>query len=202
MFTSNDDFNILNELLGSNNDLFQQDVTTLRGKNVVLDFIAQIDFEIRLFGWSRTTSKIAEFYDTCGGYCIFMSNPVVKMILNETEYNSTVKKYLYQRIFQYIEQDKIKDLDRIFNNNERLTNDIKAKEDKHIEFQEKVNHKVKECGISREVAENQVKLEEYKEQVKIQDISSNAILDSILNWGLTPSDIGQQKSIKKNKTKE
>lgn len=124
------------------------------------------------------------------------------MILNETEYNSTVKKYLYQRIFQYIEQDKIKDLDRIFNNNERLTNDIKAKEDKHIEFQEKVNHKVKECGISREVAENQVKLEEYKEQVKIQDISSNAILDSILNWGLTPSDIGQQKSIKKNKTKE
>lgn len=202
MFTSNDDFNILNELLGSNNDLFQQDVTTLRGKNVVLDFIAQIDFEIRLFGWSKTASKIAEFYDTCGGYCIFMSNPVVKMILNETEYNSTVKKYLYQRIFQYIEQDKIKDLDRIFNNNERLTNDIKAKEDKHIEFQEKVNHKVKECGISREVAENQVKLEEYKEQVKIQDISSNAILDSILNWALTPSDIGQQKSIKKNKTKE
>ena len=56
-----------------------------------------------------------------------MSNPVVKMILNETEYNSTVKKYLYQRFFQYIEQDKIKDLDRIFNNNERLTNDIKAK---------------------------------------------------------------------------
>lgn len=142
MFTSNDDFNVLNELLGSNNDLFQQDVTTLRGKNVVLDFIAQIDFEIRLFGWSKTASKIAEFHDTCGGYCIFMYNPVVKMILNETEYNSTVKKYLYQRIFQYIEQDKI------------------------------------------------------------QDISSNAILDSILNWVLTPSDIGQQKSIKKNKTKE
>ena len=64
--------------------------------------------------------------------------------------------------FQYIEQDKIKDLDRIFNNNECLTNNIKAKEDKYIEFQEKVNHKVKECGISREVAENQVKLEEYK----------------------------------------
>lgn len=202
MFTNNDDFNILNTLLGSNNDLFQQDVTTLRGKNVVLDFVAQIDFEIRLFGWSKTASKIAEFYDTCGGYCIFMSNPVVKMILNETEYNSTVKKYLYQRIFQYIEQDKIKDLDRIFNNNERLTNDIKAKEDKYIEFQEKVNHKVKECGISREVAENQVKLEEYKEQVKIQDISSNAILDNIVNWALTPPDIGQQKSIKKDKTKE
>ena len=201
MFTNNDDFNILNALLGSNNDLFQQDVTTLRGKNVVLDFIAQIDFEIRLFGWSKTASKIAEFYDTCGGYCIFMSNPVVKMILNETEYNSTVKKYLYQRIFQYIEQDKIKDLDRIFNNNERLTNDIKAKEDKHIEFQEKVNHKVKECGISREVAENQVKLEEYKEQVKIQDISSNAILDSIVNWALTPPDIARQENIKEDKTK-
>ena len=201
MFTNNDDFNILNALLGSNNDLFQQDVTTLRGKNVVLDFIAQIDFEIRLFGWSKTASKIAEFYDTCGGYCIFMSNPVVKMILEETEYNSMVKKYLYQRIFQYIEQDKIKDLDRIFNNNERLTNDIKAKEDKHIEFQEKVNHKVKECGISREVAENQVKLEEYKEQVKIQDISSNAILDSIVNWALTPPDIARQENIKEDKTK-
>ena len=164
--------------------------------------MAQIDFEIRLFGWSKTASKIAEFYDTCGGYCIFMSNPVVKMILEETEYNSVVKKYLYQRFFQYIEQDKIKDLDRIFNNNERLTNDIKAKEDKYIELQEKVNHKAKECGISREVAENQVKLEEYKEQVKIQDISSNAILDSIVNWAFASPDIGQQKSIKKDKTKE
>ena len=67
MFTSNDDFNILNELFGLSDNLFQQDVTTLRGKNVVLDFVAQIDFEIRLFGWSKTASKIAEFYDTCGG---------------------------------------------------------------------------------------------------------------------------------------
>lgn len=177
MFTSNDDFNILNELLGSNNDLFRQDITTLRGKNVVLDFVAQIDFEIRLFGWSKTASKIAEFYDTCGGYCIFMSNPVVKMILNETEYNSTVKKYLYQRFFQYIEQDKIK-VDRIFNNNERLTNDIKAKEDKYIELQDKVNREIKERGIS-----------------------SNVILNSLVSWALTPPDIGQQKGIKKNETK-
>ena len=178
MFTSNDDFNILNELLGSNNDLFRQDVTTLRGKNVVLDFVAQIDFEIRLFGWSKTASKIAEFYDTCGGYCIFMSNPVVKMILNETEYNSTVKKYLYQRFFQYIEQDKIKDLDRIFNNNECLTNDIKAKEDKYIELQNKVNREIKERGIS-----------------------SNVILNSIVNWALTPPDIARQESIEEDKTK-
>ena len=179
MFTSDNDFNILNELLGSNNDLFQQDVTTLRGKNVVLDFVAQIDFEIRLFGWSKTASKIAEFYDTCGGYCAFMSNPVVKMILDETEYNSAVKKYLYQRIFQYIEQDKIKDLDRIFNNNECLTNDIKAKEDKYIELQDKVNREIKE-----------------------RSISSNVILDSLVNWALTPPSIAQQESIKEDKTKE
>lgn len=178
MFTSNDDFNILNELFGLSDDLFQQDVTTLRGKNVVLDFVAQIDFEIQLFGWSKTASKIAEFYDTCGGYCIFMSNPVVKMILEETEYNSVVKKYLYQRFFQYIEQDKIKDLDRIFNNNECLTNDIKAKEDKHIKLQDKVNREIKECGIS-----------------------SNVILDSFVSWALTPPDIARQESIEGNKTK-
>ena len=178
MFTSNDDFNILNELLGSNNNLFRQDVTTLRSKNVVLDFVAQIDFEIRLFGWSKTASKIAEFYDTCGGYCIFMSNPVVKMILNETEYNSTVKKYLDQRFFQYIEQDKIKDLDRIFNNNECLTNDIKAKEDKYIELQDKVNREIKERGIS-----------------------SNVILDSLVSWALTPPDIARQENIEEDKTK-
>lgn len=178
MFTSNDDFNILNELFGLSDDLFQQDVTTLRGKNVVLDFVAQIDFEIQLFGWSKTASKIAEFYDTCGGYCIFMSNPVVKMILEETEYNSVVKKYLYQRFFQYIEQDKIKDLDRIFNNNECLTNDIKAKEDKYIELQDKVNREIKERGIS-----------------------SNVILDSLVNWALTPPDIARQESIEENKTK-
>lgn len=178
MFTSNDDFNILNELFGLSDDLFQQDVTTLRGKNVVLDFVAQIDFEIRLFGWSKTASKIAEFYDTCGGYCIFMSNPVVKMILNETEYNSTVKKYLDQRFFQYIEQDKIKDLDRIFNNNECLTNDIKAKEDKYIELQDKVNREIKERGIS-----------------------SNVILDSLVSWALTPPDIARQENIEEDKTK-
>lgn len=178
MFTSNDDFNILNELFGLSDDLFQQDVTTLRGKNVVLDFVAQIDFEIRLFGWSKTASKIAEFYDTCGGYCIFMSNPVVKMILEETEYNSTVKKYLYQRFFQYIEQDKIKDLDRIFNNNECLTNDIKAKEDKYIELQDKVNREIKEHGIS-----------------------SNVILDSLVSWALTPPDIARQENIEEDKTK-
>lgn len=178
MFTSNDDFNILNELFGLSDNLFQQDVTTLRDKNVVLDFVAQIDFEIRLFGWSKTASKIAEFYDTCGGYCIFMSNPVVKMILEETEYNSVVKKYLYQRFFQYIEQDKIKNLDRIFNNNECLTNDIKAKEDKYIELQNKVNREIKERGIS-----------------------SNVILDSLVSWALTPPDIARQENIEEDKTK-
>ena len=178
MFTSNDDFNILNELFGLSDDLFQQDVTTLRGKNVVLDFVAQIDFEIRLFGWSKTASKIAEFYDTCGGYCIFMSNPVVKMILEETDYNSMVKKYLYQRFFQYIEQDKIKDLDRIFNNNERLTNDIKVKEDKYVELQDKVNREIKE-----------------------RDISSNVILNNLVSWALTPPDIARQESIEEDKTK-
>ena len=178
MFTSNDDFNVLNELFGLSDDLFRQDVTTLRGKNVVLDFIAQIDFEIRLFGWSKTASKIAEFYDTCGGYCIFMSNPVVKMILEAIEYHSMVKKYLYQRFFQYIEQDKIKDLDRIFNNNECLTNDIKAKEDKYIELQDKVNREIKKCGIS-----------------------SNVILNSLVSWDLTPPDIARQESIEEDKTK-
>ena len=100
------------------------------------------------------------------------------MILNETEYNSTVKKYLYQRIFQYIEQDKIKDLDRIFNNNERLTNDIKAKEDKYIELQDKVNREIKKCGIS-----------------------SNVILNSLVSWDLTPPDIARQESIEEDKTK-
>ena len=101
------------------------------------------------------------------------------MILEETEYNSMVKKYLYQRFFQYIEQDKIKDLDRIFNNNERLTNDIKAKEDKYIELQDKVNREIKERGIS-----------------------SNVILNDFVSWALASPDIGQQKSIKKDKTKE
>lgn len=86
---------------------------------------------------------------------------------------------MYQRFFQYIEQDKIKDLDRIFNNNECLTNDIKAKEDKYIELQDKVNREIKKCGIS-----------------------SNVILNSLVSWALTSPDIWEQKSIKKDKTKE
>ena len=100
------------------------------------------------------------------------------MILEETEYNSMVKKYLYQRCFQYIEQDKIKDLDRIFNNNERLTNDIKAKEDKYVELQDKVNCEIKERGIS-----------------------SNVILNNLVSWALTPPDIARQESIEEDKTK-
>lgn len=148
------------------------------GRNVVLDFIAQVKLEIQLVSWSKTAGKIAKFYDTCGGYYKFMFNSVVKMILEETEYNSMVKKYLYQRFFQYIEQDKIKDLDRIFNNNERLTNDIKAKEDKYIELQDKVNREIKERGIS-----------------------SNVILNSLVSWDLTPPDIARQESIEEDKTK-
>ena len=101
------------------------------------------------------------------------------MILEETEYNSVVKKYLYQRFFQYIEQDKIKDLDRIFNNNECLTNDIKAKEDKYIELQDKVNREIKERGIS-----------------------SNVILDSLVNWALTSPNIARQENIKEIRQKD
>lgn len=126
--SASDDFNPMFEMLCPKDDLFQQDVTTLLGKNVVLNFVAQVNFELQILGWSKTADKIAEFYDSCGGYCAFMSNPVVKMILDEMEYNPVVKKYLYQRIFQYIEQDKIKDLDRLFDYSKCLINDTKTKE--------------------------------------------------------------------------
>lgn len=80
MFTSNDDLIQCLKHYAQKMIYFSKILHAFGGKNVVLDFVAQIGFEIRLFSWSKTASRIAEFYDTCGRYCIFISNPVVNGI--------------------------------------------------------------------------------------------------------------------------
>lgn len=155
---ADDDFNPMFDMINFEDDLFQEDVTTVSGKNAVLDFIAQVKFEIQLVGWSKTAGKIAKFYDTCGGYYKFMFNPVVKMILREIEYEPQVKKYLNQRIFQYISKDKIKDLDRIFNHSDAITHNNKLREKEYFDFKEKVNHRIREYNEDLKTAEYYVKL--------------------------------------------
>lgn len=136
MFIDNDGFEPPFDLFEDNNNLFKQNINTILGKNVVLNFVARVNFEILNLGWSQTANKIAEFYDSCNGYITFISNPVVKMILEEIEYMPATKKYLNQRIFQYIEKDKIKDLDRFYKNSESITEDIKVKEGRRQKLKE------------------------------------------------------------------
>lgn len=92
MFIDNDGFESPFDLFEDNDNLFEQNINTILGKNVVLNFVARVNFEFLNFGWSQTANKIAEFYDSCNGYIAFMSNPVVKMILEEIEYMPATKK--------------------------------------------------------------------------------------------------------------
>lgn len=147
MFIDNDDFGLPSDLFEDNDNLFKQNINTILGKNVVLNFVARVNFEILNLGWSQTANKIAKFYDSCNSYITFMSNPVVKMILEEIEYIPATKKYLNQRIFQYIEKDKIKDLDRLYKNSERITEDIKSEEDRRQQLKDRINNRIKQQGV-------------------------------------------------------
>lgn len=94
---------------------------TILGKNLVLNFLGEIEFEIRNLGFSNKANEIANFYEECKettGMITFFTNPVIKMILSEIQNMPTIRTYLKNRIFDDIENDKRKSLDDIFNNNE------------------------------------------------------------------------------------
>ena len=123
-------------LMASDTNMFTDtDVKTILGRNIVKNYLSKIDFEIKTFGYSESSIEIIEFYEECkkkGGIVEFISNPVIKMILDEIENMRTVKYYLKDRIFDDIEDEKSKSLDDLFNNNEEITEKINQEKQNYM----------------------------------------------------------------------
>lgn len=102
---------------------------TVSGRNKVLNYIAGMEFELNMFKFSETANIIADFYEyiRCD-IDTFYNNPVIQMILEEIEYRTELKKYLYNRIFDYIPISQKNMLEYIYKNNKHLYNDIKRME--------------------------------------------------------------------------
>jgi len=183
----NNDFFGLDSLLNAevNNFFVSTDIRTVLGKNIVLNFLGKIEFEIRNLGFSDTANDIADFYEKCksqnGGIIEFFTNPVVKMILSEIQSMPTLRNYLKKRIFDEIEIDKAKDLDRIFNNNEDI---LKKQEQERKEFlkekemrRKKLKQIAQKHDCTLEQAENILKQQESLQK----DKELNKILDESLS---------------------
>lgn len=138
----------------------QTDIKSVLGKNIVLNFIDKMNFELKLFDFSETALKIAEFYDevkNTTGIVSFFQNSVIQMILYEIEDKPYLKKYLYERIFRDIEQDKIKCLDNTFKNNEEIYSKTQEQVNKFVEqkaiYEKQIKKIMKDKKCDRKTAE-------------------------------------------------
>lgn len=140
MLDDNSFFSDIGNLIQQNSpDVFKTNIKTILGKNIVLNFLGEIEFEIRSVGFSSVANEIAEFYEKCkksGGIISFFNNPVIKMILTEIQHMPTVKSYLKTRIFDDIERDKIEVLNQTFKNNDKI------REEQQIKKQDFIKNKV------------------------------------------------------------
>lgn len=180
MFPSNmfGDFD-LKGLIGGDTSIFTTtDVKTILGRNIVKNYLSKIDFEIKTFGYSESSIEIVEFYEDCktkGGIVEFVSNPVIKMILEEIQNMRTVKFYLKERIFDDIEQEKAQSLDNIFNNNEELSEKINQEKQDFMlqkELKRKEISKIqKKYKCSFEEAEKMY--EQFQKQQKMSEVNAS-----------------------------
>ena len=194
------------------------DVKTILGRNLVKNFVCKIKLELQTLGYSDTALEIAEFYNSCrksGGIIKFVSNPVIKMILNEIENMPSVKSWLQDRIFDDIEVEKAENLDKIFNNNDEL-----YEQTQHKEHEYKVNKELRRKEILKIQKEKNCSFEEAekiyeqrhadkqksaKEDSLIKDLNSflskaNSLLDipstfDLLNNSQEPIQDGSQANV-------
>lgn len=173
------DFDLKN-ILGNETNLFTNtDVKTILGRNIVKNYLSKIDFEIKTFGYSESSIDIIEFYEECkksGGIVEFISNPVIKMILDEIQSMRVVKAYLKDRIFDDIEEEKAQNLENIFNNNEELSEKINQDKQDFM-LQKEIRRKEiikiqKKYNCSFEEAEKIY--ERHKQQLAMRELNENA----------------------------
>lgn len=132
MLFDDSDFMNLGDIFGSkHSDIVNTDINTISGKNVVLNYIARIDMEIGMFGYSDSSLELIDFYEECktsGNLLKFCDNPVVKFIKEKMIKYPTVKAYLEERFFDEVETDIINFYNNIFENSEKINEDVKVKE--------------------------------------------------------------------------
>lgn len=150
-------------------------IKTVLGKNQVLNFVDKMNFELKMFDFSETALNIAEFYDdtkNTKGIISFYQNQVIQMILYVIEDYPNLKKYLYERIFDNIEEDKIKCLDDTFKNNEEIYNKTQEQVNKFVEqkaiYEKKIKKIMKEHKCDRKTAELIYENEKLKKMAQKQ----------------------------------
>ena len=150
-------------------------IKTVLGKNQVLNFVDKMNFELKMFDFSETALNIAEFYDdtkNTKGIVSFYQNQVIQMILYVIEDYPNLKKYLYERIFDNIEQDKIKCLDNTFKNNEEIYQKTQEQVNKFVEqkaiYEKKIKKIMKEHKCDRKTAELIYENEKLKKMAQKQ----------------------------------
>lgn len=150
-------------------------IKTVLGKNQVLNFVDKMNFELKMFDFSETALNIAEFYDdtkNTKGIVSFYQNQVIQMILYVIEDYPNLKKYLYERIFNNIEEDKIKCLDDTFKNNEEIYNKTQEQVNKFVEqkaiYEKKIKKIMKEHKCDRKTAELIYENEKLKKMAQKQ----------------------------------
>ena len=150
-------------------------IKTVLGKNQVLNFVDKMNFELKMFDFSETALNIAEFYEeskNTKGIVSFYQNQVIQMILYVIEDYPNLKKYLYERIFNNIEKDKIKCLDDTFKNNEEIYNKTQEQVNKFVEqkaiYEKKIKKIMKEHKCDRKTAELIYENEKLKKMAQKQ----------------------------------
>lgn len=152
-------------------------IKTVLGKNQVLNFVDKMNFELKMFDFSETALNIAEFYEeskNTKGIISFYQNQVIQMILYVIENYPELKRYLYERIFDSIEQDKIKCLDNTFKNNEEIYQKTQEQVNKFVEqkaiYEKKIKKIMKEKKCDRKTAELIYENEKLKKIAKKQGL--------------------------------
>ena len=150
-------------------------IKTVLGRNQVLNFIDKMNFELKLFGFSEIALNIAEFYEESKktkGIISFYQNQVIQMILYVIESYPELKRYLYERIFDNIEQDKIKCLDDTFKNNEEIYQKTQEQVNKFVEqkaiYEKQIKKIMKEHKCDRKTAELIYENEKLKKMAQKQ----------------------------------
>ena len=171
------------EIIEKNDDLFTTTNTkSILGRNIVKNYLCQIEFEIRTMGYSDSANDIALYYENCKNFDIleFFANPVIKMILEEIQNMPTAKRYLKERIFDDIEQEKIENLNNLYNNNEKLTEKVENNKQEFLRLKELKNKKIKkimkEKGMSFEQAEKELNKQAKK---KIEEVLQQGLSDML-----------------------
>lgn len=197
LLDNNDFFNFS----AKNNNIFSTNVKSILGRNIVLNYIQGMDFELKMFNFSETANDIASFYEgnkRAGTISKFYNNDVIKMILEEIQDMPTLKKYLYTRIFDLIEQDKINILQKIYDDNEKISSKVEAEENKYLFEKEKYTQAIKkimkEKNCSEETAkiiyENKKLKEQFKKENSIQAKDSFQIntdfIDKLIKIPISP----------------